>query len=958
MSHKPQGKTTLRLFAPKQFKLPFLFWLGMITLGLFLWAMNSFMVYQNQGRITQSAELSANSLASYVSDYIEKHQTLVKSVAHHHQDRILNLAKGGGFPYDLQEIQQEVESLFPKGTEFAIVDRYGTLRVGNRVDGIGPKCKKFIQNTMKVGPSTLVTVKPHRSPQGIYHFDIIYPVIAGEDYAGLWLKLSFESLETYIKIFNVEEYELVVTEQVPPYNMLIGGKNSELSEVLNFDFIEDIHSADSAYGTALALAPIQGVPWQVRVIENKSVLDQFYNKVTLASALLFLVAFALIASLILMTRQFQKEREKLKQDAEHDELFNAGPTVLLEKSADRSMQIKYASPNAATLLKLDASDIVGRSYLDWIYPEDIESVREQLLSAYKSRLDKVEMVYRIRRDVDAQFKWIYDFTHIQYNGGGNPDVLRGYITSIHAQKTAEKNAIDLIQSVPEAIFVTEMDGRIVNMNHAAEQMLGASKTELKKLNFGDWLDEESFTHYERTKQRYLIEGRFSGQHFGSATMLSLRNLDGEKISVEIGFNKIELNGIDYLIQVVRDTTMQMAVQKQLSQAKEQAESLARARSRFVATISHEIRTPMNGVLGMADLLSETQLNNVQLRYLQAIKQSGSSLLNIINEVLDFARLDEGHVVLVDEPFNLKRLINESVHLLSTQSEDKGLSVEVIYPSKALEEFIGDANRVKQLLLNLLSNAIKFTEKGYVRVYVEQEFDQDGHYQSVQIKVADSGIGIAKENQAQLFDSFTQADDSTSRKFGGTGLGLAISKQLVDLMGGQIGVKSNLGSGSEFWIRLPLRSADPLVITNRQQQTTGSLQAVAKSGVLSGKTVLVVEDNEINQIVIEEFLNRLGAKVDLAENGLQCVDYWRMHPNKYHLILMDCQMPVMDGFEATKMIRMEESHMHIDTPVPIIALTANVILEDRQKCFDAGMDEFLTKPIERDVFDETVVKWVR
>ncbi len=957
MSSK-KTKNTRGSFSAGQLKLPFLFWLGMLSFALFLWAVNSFMVYQNQGRITQSAEVSVTSFASFVSDYVEKHKVLVKSVAHHHQDRILSLAGGGGYPYDFHEIETEIQALFPKGTEFAIVDRHGDPKLGTHVDQIGPKCRALMKQSMRQMPASVITVKSHISPIGASHFDILFPIVIGEDYAAIWVKLSFDPLKSFIGSLNIKEYELIIREQAPPHNILIGQQPAHEANVLSFDFIQGDNLAElNASEDTLALAPVKDVPWQVRAIEKAEVLDSFHYKIILATIALFIITFILIALLILITRQFQKEREKLKQDAEHDELFNAGPTVLLEKTSDRNMEVKYASPNAPTLFKQESGEIVGHSYLDWIYPDDVELVREQLLEAYRNHEAKVEMVYRIRNRVNDSWKWIYDYTHIKYNHGAKPEILRGYITSIHAQKTAEKNAIDLIRSVPEAIFVTELNGNIVNMNEAAEQLLGLRKEELGEIGFSEWLDDESLHQYEKAKQRYLTEDGGPETQFGSLDVLSIRNVNGQRFSVEIGFNQIELNGVPLLIQVVRDVTLQVNVQQELSKAKEQAESLARARSRFVATISHEIRTPMNGVLGMADLLSETELTKVQQRYALAIKKSGTTLLQIINEVLDFAKLDEGHVVLARERFNLNQLIHESVHLLSAQADEKELPVYVDYPAGLSDEYMGDEVRVKQLVMNLLSNAIKFTEEGSVRISVAETQQSDEGKSEILIKVVDSGIGIEEANQSRLFDSFTQADDSTSRKFGGTGLGLAISKQLVDLMKGEIGVKSRFGEGSEFWVRLPLDQVDSEAETVSEQNRTLLHDRTAERG-LDGKKVLVVEDNEINQSVIEAFLERLGAQVDIAENGLQGIDYWRVNPNKYHLILMDCQMPVMDGFEATQMIRKEEAHMHLESRVPIVALTANVIAEDRHKCSSAGMNEFMTKPIERDLFDEMVTKWAR
>lgn len=946
------------------FSMPVTFWLSMLSAAVLTTAMVYYVVLQNESRVSQAAQLSANGLASFVGDYVEKHQLLVKSIVSHHQNRILQLSMGGGYPYDMAEINEDIHSLFPRFTEFAIVNQKGEVIIASHEDKMGKKCHALIKSTMNVAAPSVSKVRAHLSPQGEYHFDIFQKIIAGDEIAGFWVKLSFKPLEQFINGLNLKEYDLVITEQMPPYKVLLGKNRAKTdSAITNFKYINQTLQTD-VNESPVAISPIENIGWQVRAITNGSVHAKYVQYIVLIAFALFMSFFIVVAVVVVLVRTLQQEKEKIRQDAVHDEMFNAGPTVLLEKQIDQKMLVLYASPNAELLFGKASKTLIKKPYLDWIFSEDALMVRQTLINAYKNHLPSVEMVYRIRKSDNKGFKWIYDLSHILYNESGKPESIRGYITSVHAQKTAEKNATDLIQSVPEAIFVLDSNGKILDTNRAAERLMGCNKTQLVNALFSNWLETESLATYERLKQDFIDALSLDVNAMSNMDTLYLKSADGDLVAAEISLNSIELNGKPLLVQVVRDVTLQQKAQNQLSIAKDEAEDLAKARSRFVATISHEIRTPMNGVLGMADLLFDTSLTPTQEQYLHAIKQSGDVLLNIINEVLDFAKLDEGKVVLNHAKFDLKQAVEETLHLLSPMAEEKGLVLTLRYSDELNQNFIGDVLRIQQLLFNLVGNALKFTEKGQVKIKLSQIKEDDNlPLQTLLIEVEDSGIGIAGEHLNRLFDSFTQADESTSRQFGGTGLGLAICKQLVDLMSGEIGVSSEISQGSTFWVRLPLEVPETKnkakLVTSKipMPDKRSEIKGTHASLPLTGKNVLLIEDNEINQHVIEAFIKRLGASVDIAANGLEGIDYWRLGEGKYELILMDCQMPVMDGFEATKIIRKEELFSH-QKPLPIIALTANVLIEDQKRCYQVGMNDFLAKPINREEFDATLIKWVQ
>ncbi len=625
-------------------------------------------------------------------------------------------------------------------------------------------------------------------------------------------------------------------------------------------------------------------------------------------------------------------------------------------------------------LKLDTIDDVAAT----THPEDRANTREVVR---RHRISGTPYQHDMRlRLKDGSYRWFLVRGQPQLDSEGRAVRVCGSMQDIHKQKLAEdalKTARQrferAIRGTQDGLWEWDLMGKFLWVSPRYEAILGFAEGEIS----GVVRTPESLVHRDdleawRAAQRAHFE---RGEPFDAEMRMRTRSGAYRWVRMRGQAERDAAGRPMHLAGSMQDVTEARAARDALIQASEAAQAASRSKSAFLANVSHEIRTPMNGIIGMTSLLLDSELDRAQREYAETIHASANSLLSVINDILDFSKIEAGKLDIDSVEMDLPASVAEARAILAFQAAAKRLRLEVSVGPEVPQRVVGDRQRIRQCLINLISNAIKFTQAGGVTVHVGLAGRREGHVLA-RFEVRDTGIGIASETLPTLFQPFVQADSSTTRHFGGTGLGLSIVRRLIELMGGEVGVESELGRGSTFWFALPLKLADaarPSAETPAAGASTGSAEKAkehashpaalhaAVQGAMQEDTqgaapaigaaparfaqryagnVLLVEDNLVNQKVARSFLERLGCRVSVAANGLEAVQAF-MH-GRFELVLLDLQMPLMDGYAATARLRgLEQSERR----TPIVALTASAMTGQRERCLEAGMDDLITKPLD-------------
>jgi PAS domain S-box-containing protein len=602
--------------------------------------------------------------------------------------------------------------------------------------------------------------------------------------------------------------------------------------------------------------------------------------------------------------------------------------------ADAQHRVLFVTANVEKMLGISLDELYERGTNAWfecIHPDDVARVRVAFFSLFTEGRS-FDVTVRLQRQ-DGAWIWVHsravavhEKDGVKYASGLLSDVTEKYRAEEALRQSEERYRL-LFERNLAGVFRCSHDGVLVDCNDAGARILGYES--------GQELIGRSVSQVMVDLDRQRTAARIIAQESTAHQEQRLRRKDGSIAWVIAHSSVLEgPDGLEFEGTFI-DITARKQAEEEMCKAKEAAEAASRAKSEFLANMSHEIRTPMNGIIGMTELALDTSLNDEQRDFLGTIKSSARSLLNLINDILDFSKIEARKLAMEKLPFNLKETVQTVIKDLSLRAQQKGLALVCHFDPQAPENVIGDSGRLRQVLMNLVGNAVKFTQHGKIVLLVRRRAENGGLHFSVN----DTGIGIATEKQNSIFEAFVQADSSATRLYGGTGLGLTIASQLVALMGGRIWLESEEGKGSTFHFTAQLEAANAAV----QVAARPVLQPeVTPSRAKEVMRILIAEDNPVNSRLATRLVEKQGHSAVSVTNGREALE--ALERERFDLVLMDLQMPEMDGFEATRIIREQErdTQQHL----PIIAMTAHAMSGDRERCLAGGMDDYISKPVDR------------
>lgn len=663
-----------------------------------------------------------------------------------------------------------------------------------------------------------------------------------------------------------------------------------------------------------------------------------------------IVAFIIILMFLFKIDEDRKSGKIAKNDLAASELKyrnlieNAG---IVMYTTTINGCITFATGKAFQLTDYKLEELIGMHYSDIIDIKWLPVAKEKYKRQVENNIEETFLEFAIRTKY-GDLKWVEQSAVMLIENNvpiGFQCVIKDITEKKEMEEVVKKYEIALVQNqerlqaildnTTSLIYIKDLEGRYVLINRQFKEVLNVTESEVIGKTDLDFASENQAKRYRETDEM-VIKTR-KPQELEEIIEMA----DGRHTMLIIKFPLINARNQLYGISGIATDITEMVLQREeLIQAKKVAEDAKRLQEQFLANMSHEIRTPMNGIQGMTDLLLDTHLTTKQTDFARTIKRSADNLVVIINDILDFSKIKAGKLTIEKIDFDLREVVKNANAVFIHQLTEKKLSFALHIDSKIPHVLKGDPYRLNQILVNLIGNAVKFTHEGVitVKIHLAEESDQAV---VLNFSVSDTGIGIDNQKIDEIFESFTQASVETSRKYGGSGLGLTITKQLLEMQNGSIHFESELEKGTTFHFSLPFErgKTDQLFFESKKLKDY--------QGTLQNKNFLVAEDNKVNQMVIQNVLKKAGASSDMANNGLEAINYLKKNAN-YDAIIMDLQMPEMDGYAATKYIR---NVMKIS--IPIIAMTASALKGEKSRCIEIGMNDYLTKPFDFSVFYKCV-----
>lgn len=656
--------------------------------------------------------------------------------------------------------------------------------------------------------------------------------------------------------------------------------------------------------------------------------------------------------ILALSQSFSKKNSEPKNTPASAQLFSIINNIReVVFQTDTKGKISYLSPAWKEITGFEIEHTLGQHFFNFIHPEDEEKA-ERLFRPIKEVQKKSDIVIIRCRTKNNHYKFLEISIQLSINEQSKITGASGTLHDVSDRIKAEQEIFKSEQkfrlffensSDPHMLF--DKNG-LVECNNATLDLLSAdSKDQILNQNLSNLAPEFQPDGTSSSEKAKMMDELARQNGFHRFDWLH-KSFDDELIPVEVSLTYMKLESEPMILSVWHDLTERKNFEKQLIAAKEQAELASTAKAQFLSTMSHEIRTPMNAVIGITHLLLEENPKESQIANLKTLQFSAENLLVLINDILDFSKIEAGKIELENIDFSLFELLNSVKHSLTYKTQEKGLKL-LIRKDDNLPNFIkGDPTRLSQILTNLMSNAVKFTEKGSVTIDIDVEHETAKKI-AINFTVSDTGIGIPKDKIDIIFDSFSQANTKITRKYGGTGLGLAITKRLLEIQGSKIHVESVNGVGTKFYFRLEFDKS-----FHQKKKSLYEPKNNLPFISLKGTKVLIVEDNAINVLVASQFLKKWDVAFEVAENGEIAVE--KVQQEDFDIVLMDLQMPIMDGYEATRTIRALGGKME---KLPIIAITASVMMQVREEVIKAGMNDYISKPFNPNEFYNKIKRFV-